>query len=496
MPQPRVEFVLGAPNAPVLEDFMRSRMRNTFIMGPLGSGKTYGTIQRILAQMVEQATNAQGVRPSRWLAVRNTYPDLMNTTVKDFREIFIEPEMGKFKMGGLEPPTFHVNFWLEDGTNVKSEMIFLALDRDDHVSKLRGTQLTGGWLNETKELPKAVLDMLDARIGRYPSMAAGSVRATWHGIVGDTNAPDEDHWYATLADMPPNNWAFFRQPGGLMKTPARDAHGMPVYQLNPEAENVENLPLDYYANVQQGKSEDWIDVNLCNEYGFVVDGKPVHPNYIDSLHCPGIIPYDENLPLQIGLDFGRTPAAVIIQYDTLQARVRIIDEFCSDGMSAALFAPELKRYLHSTYPKAKIARIIGDPSGDGGNEATEDTVFTIFRANGLPATPSSIYNNATPLRRAAVAVPLSELCMDGRPRLLISSKAKMTRKGLNGGYCYRRLRVSGERYADKPDKQSMYSHPVEALEYIAYEAGERHDRIRKNRGGRQRSNKPYLARTA
>jgi hypothetical protein len=54
---------------------------------------------------------------------------------------------------------------------------------------------------------------------------------------------------------------------------------------------------------------------------------------------------------------------------------------------------------------------------------------------------------------------------DGKPMLVVHPRAKYTVKGLKGGYCYRRLRISGERYADKPDK-SIYSHPVEALEYI------------------------------
>ena len=62
--------------------------------------------------------------------------------------------------------------------------------------------------------------------------------------------------------------------------------------------------------------------------------------------------------------------------------------------------------------------------------------------------------------------------MDGRPGLLVSPKAKMTRKGLAGGFCYRRMKVAGdERYTDVPDK-NHYSHPVEALEYALMGAGE------------------------
>ena len=192
------EIRLGVSHYPVLDAFMACRERVSCIMGPLGSGKTYGSVQRILAQMTEQEPNAQGIRPTRWLAIRNTYPDLMGTTVKDFQSIF--EGLGKMKMGGLEPPTFFVDFNLEDGTRVKSEVIFLALDRDDAVRKLRGYQVTGVWFNETKELVKSVVDMADLRHGRYPSVASGGVRPTWNGMIGDTNAPDEDHWYFNMAE--------------------------------------------------------------------------------------------------------------------------------------------------------------------------------------------------------------------------------------------------------------------------------------------------------
>ena len=79
----RAEIRFGAPKYPVLNAFMACRSRCSFIMGPLGSGTTLSAVQRLLAQMSEQEPNAEGVRPTRWLAIRNTYPDLMGTTVKD-----------------------------------------------------------------------------------------------------------------------------------------------------------------------------------------------------------------------------------------------------------------------------------------------------------------------------------------------------------------------------------------------------------------------------
>lgn len=439
-------------------------------MGPLGSGKTYGAIQRILMHMVEQEPNINGVRPSRFYAIRNTYPDLTSTTIRDFREVFTD-DLGTMKMGSLEPPTFSVNFVLEDGTRVASEVIFLALDREDAVKKLRGSQATGFWLNETKELVKPILDMSDLRHGRYPSKAAGGCSPTWHGIIGDTNAPDEDHWYYGLAEEDkPEGWKFFRQPGGVERTGEKDEHGREVWRVNHDAENLANLPDAYYERGMAGKSDAWIAINLANEYGFVSDGKPVHPEFIDSLQVTqSEIEYDESKPLLVGVDFGRTPAAAVCQYLEQWGRFVVIDELCTDDMSQALFGPELKRFIATRYPGAKV-RGWSDPAGEGKGQATEDTPRRILEAAGVPVQPAPS-NNPT-LRRAAVANPCRRICQDGRPALLVSPKAKMIRKGLAGGFQYRRLKVAGdERYTDEPDK-NVYSHPVEALEYVLLGEGE------------------------
>lgn len=468
-------MTIGANNAPVLSAYMACRERASFIMGPLGSGKTFGSIQRILKQLTEQEPNDQGVRPSRWVVVRNTYPDLMGTTIKDFREIFTEPHFGHMKMGGLEPPTFHARFSLPDKTRVEAEIVFMALDRPQHENKLRGVQATGGWFNEAKELPKQIIDMLDARIGRFPTIVAGNVRCTWHGVLGDTNAPDEDHWFAQSMKENLPGYAFFRQPGGVVKTGEVDFRGSPVFKPNPDAENIANLPQNYYENLVVNKKPDWISVNVANEFGFYVDGKPVHPGYVDSIHCPGIIPYNPKHLTVIGIDFGRTPAAAIIQIDPHFGRKNIIDEFATTNMSAALFAPELKRYLAETYPNLQLGGIWGDPSGDSGGQNNEETPFTVMRAAGLPAQPCE--TNATLARRAAISRPLVENCMDGRPRLMVSAKAKMIRKGLMGGFCYKRLQVSNERYGEIPDK-NLYSHPVEAAEYGLMGSGEYHMTLR------------------
>ena len=52
------------------------------------------------------------------------------------------------------------------------------------------------------------------------------------------------------------------------------------------------------------------------------------------------------------------------------------------------------------------------------------------------------------------------------------TKMSSARAGFQGGYCYRRMRVTGdERYTDKPDK-NRYSHVHDGLQYLLSGAGE------------------------
>ena len=56
---------------------------------------------------------------------------------------------------------------LPDGTTAHVEFLFRALDKPDDIKKLLSLEVTGGWLNEAREIPKAIMDMLIGRLGLY-----------------------------------------------------------------------------------------------------------------------------------------------------------------------------------------------------------------------------------------------------------------------------------------------------------------------------------------
>jgi hypothetical protein len=472
------------PQGKTLEQYILSKHQRTCIMGPLGSGKTNASCWKAFRIMTGQKPGRDGVRRTRFLAIRNTFSDLFATTIKDWLEMF--DGLGRFNKGGREPPTHYCKFEMDDGTKVEAEMIFLGLDRPEHVKKLRGYQLTAAWLNEMKELAFAIVEMLDLRIGRYPRENGQS--PTWYGMWGDTNAPDTDHWYYRMAeDLRPEGWLFLRQPGGVMRK-RPDA----PWEPNPKAENLSNLPLAYYENGVQGKRDQWILVNLANEYGFITDGKPVYADFRDSAHCKDfeLIP---GRPLHIGLDFGLTPAALIAQRTVLgQWRVRY--EVCTQDTGVIRFADILKRTLFEKCKGYKIASIHGDPAGDqrqpGDNE--ERTVFQILAANGVIAEPAP-FNNDFGMRVESVSSVLRRF-IDGEPGFLLHPDCRVTRKGMAGDYKFRRMQIANEdRYTEEPVKNSS-SHPCEALQYLLLGNGEGNVLIAPNIEGRRADAEGYRAR--
>lgn len=433
------------------------------VLGPVRSGKSTMCCQEIFRRAREQQPHA-GKRRTRWVVIRNTYRELEDTTLKTWLDWWDPDYFGRFNHGSMIHP---IRFKEKDGSTVELEVMFRALDKPKDIAKLLSMEVTGAWINEAREVPKAVVDTTTDRVGQYPALKDGG--CTWAGVIMDTNPPDEDHWwYETFEEDRPANWRLFRQPGALVE---REGAFVP----NRQAENIGNLNegIHYYLKRLGGKSKDYIRVYYCGQYGFVIEGKPVHPDYVDATHCTHeIIRPIPRIPLVIGLDFGLTPAAIFMQKYP-NGRWVWIDELVtmnSSTMGATRFGEALVQKLASEYRGMKYTAW-GDPAGDERTQTDEQTVYQVLEKAGITARP--VFTQDVTIRRDAIDNPLRRL-IDGKPGLMVSPKCKITRKGLAGGFAYRRIQVSGpERYHLEPDK-NMYSHPVEAGEYGLVGGGEGH----------------------
>jgi hypothetical protein len=396
----------------------------------------------LLMIATEQEPDASGLRRTKFAIIRNTYRELLDTTMATFFT-WIPKATGTYSALNM---TFLLEQELPDKTQIQAEFLFRALDKPDDIKKLLSLDITAAWINEVREISKTVFDAVQGRVGRYPPRIFGT-SPTFFGTIADTNAPDSDHWYYNLfEEQKPDNHIIFHQPSGL----------------SAAAENIENLPKNYYQNMSHGKSKNWIDVYVHGKYGFIADGRPVWPEYKDDVHYSSqLYTPDPRLPLFIGIDFGLTPAAVFGQHRP-SGQFVIFDELCTWDMGAVSFARILKEKLNHDY-RGFTCEIYGDPAGTGRSQSDESTPFQMLSNQGIDAYPT--YTNDFEIRREVPADYMLRLSFDGTPAFKITSAAATTRKACGGGYKYKRLQVTGEdRYHDVPDK-NKYSHAGDALQY-------------------------------
>ncbi len=461
------------PEGQTLKTFMKSNDFFRGLRGPVGSGKSVSCCIEIFRRSLLQEKNKEGKRKTRWAVIRNTNPQLKTTTIKTWLDWFPEDVWGDFAWS--VPYTHRII-----KGDLEIEIIFLALDRPEDVKKLLSLELTGVWINEAREIPKSIIDACTMRVGRFPSMRDGG--ATWYGVIADTNAPEEDHWWPIMAgDVPvpdhisrdealmlikPDNWSFYTQPPALLEQKDKDGYTS-AYDANINAENKANLTPKYYPNIIRGKTKGWIDVYVLNKLGSIEEGKPVYPNYKQELHLAAE-PLEANVtqPLFIGIDFGLTPAAVFGQRLST-GRWHIINELVCFDMGVMRFSELLRGEIAKYYKNFDI-NIYGDPAGDFRSQTDEKTPFQIMRNYGLKALPAP--SNDVALRIESVDAALQRL-LDGKAGFLLDNKCINLKKGFNGGYHYRRLQTSGDRYDEKPFK-NRYSHVHDALQYLMMGAGE------------------------
>ena len=481
--EPTASLNLDFSKSRTVWDFLRDDSFVRGIMGPVGSGKSYACAAEIMLRAVKQKPSPRdGIRRSRFAVVRNSYPMLRTTTLKTWMEIFPEHIWGRAHWS--PPITHHIKLPSSDGAaGVDCEVIFLALDQPKDVRKLLSLELTGAWINEARELPKAIIDGLTHRVGRFPVQADGGPNP-FRGIWMDTNPMHDDHWWWRLAEggeapLGEYAWKFYKQPGGVIETPSDDLPSEPEFngfvqsagkwwQVNPSAENITNLPGGYYEQLVGGKQLDWIRCYAKGEYTYVQEGKPITPEFDDESMTVDGLEYDPSLPIQIGLDFGLTPAACFGQR-SVSGQWRIIHELVSFDMGLERFGNTLKAELETLFPKAEVM-IWGDPAGQQRDQIFEVTAFDHLKTLGLTARPAA--TNDWKTRREAMASPMIRY-IDKAPGLLVDRKCTRTRKALAGGYHFSRVSMGAgqERYRDVPNKNE-HSHIGDAYGYLVLGGGE------------------------
>jgi hypothetical protein len=401
--------------------------------------------------------------------VRNTADQLALTTRKTVFDWLPPGEAGIWK---AVEKTFVLMARLADGTTVESEWIFIPLDTPDDVRKALSLETTFLWGNESRELHPEVVDGLLSRLNRYPSAKDGG--PTRSCALFDTNMPDEDTWWHDKMENPPSNWAVYKQPAAILKPDVYlDRFGEEPEELlldkdggewavNPECDNYDHLPKQYYPNLIPGKTEDWLRVYLRSEYGRSLSGTPVYEKtFIADFHVSQnhIKPIkSEDYPVIIGVDFGRTPAAVFKQRDP-RGRVVTLAELVSENMGIETFIRTKLNPFIANHMQGCTFLCAPDPAGYAKQQQNEMSLVDVLKNAGFKCVRPP--TNKPELRIQAVERLLNQQ-LEGKAMYVIDPECKSLIKGFRYGYRYK-IKKNGE-MEDKPDKNE-FSHVHDANQY-------------------------------
>lgn len=443
--------VYDAP--PTVAKFMSSDCFMRLIAGPVGSSKTTGCIFELFRRACQQEPGADKLRHTRFVIVRQTLKQLMDTVVKD-----ILMWLGPVVNWRTSEKTMYIEF-----NDVRSEWIFIPLEDPEDQRRLLSMQLTGAWLSEAIEINVNLVAAISGRIPRYPTGRAGV--ATWGGIIADTNMPAEaSDWYTFMTNPPPDTQIFI-QPSGM------SPHAENLEWLN-QTEATLRLPLDdedrraqgrkYYERLSRQNNPDWVRRYVHAEYGDDPSGSAVfRESFRSSDHAADNVEPVHGMPLLVGQDFGRDPCSIICQMDH-RGRLLVLEEVMAEdiGLEAHLRS-SLKPVLVSERYLGRPVALIGDPSGMAKSSIYEDTTFDVVKRNGLACFPAPT-NDIDPRLRAVEAFLLA-----ANGFVIDRHKCPNLYRALAGGYRYGKTKA-GQR-KPTPNKNN-YSHIADALQYACLAA--------------------------
>ena len=425
-----------------IKDHRKSELFYDWIVGPVGSGKTTGIFFKLVYMAKQQAPSpVDGIRRSRAVIVRNTLPQLRDTTLSSWNYWFKDGQAGVWRATE--------NKFILKYDDVECEVLFRPLDTADDVARVLSLEVTFAIIDEFVQIPREIVDALSARLGRYPSAKDGG--ATNWGMWGSSNPETEDNWwYEYLHANLPENANYFLQPSGLSEN----------------AENIENLPggAAYYTNQAKGKSEAWIKQFLEAEWGYSIAGKPVVPTFKSDLHlAKSPLLANPNLPIIVGLDPGIGGSALIFGQEDLDGRLLVLGECVQQGYGAARLINEvMKPYLVRRGWRESEIIIAPDPAAANRSQSNERTVVDEFKKYYQVKIET---NNRLAMRLNAIEHFSTRLALQG-PALIIDPKeCPILVRALKGGWRYvmdtKRDTVKGA----EPEK-NQYSHPGDAFGYL------------------------------
>ena len=392
---------------PTAKKFHKSNDQVRLLCGPLGSGKTYAAVMEIYLRALQQRPDRYNVRNFACLVVRQTSQQLKDTTLRTFFQIF--PEYGPGITYEKSQMLYTYERRLHDNTTLKMRVYFRSLKDDLSVSRVLSMNVTAAFVNEARELSSDAFDAIQARCGRYPEKRY----LKWSGIFADTNPMTTSHWmYKRFVEDKTPDHKIFLSPSGL----------------SSKAENMDNLPDDYYERLSHGKSPAWVNVYVKGRYGSPTDNPPVFSSFNTDKHVikPDQIPSGGEH--YVGVAWGLPNIAVVVKLHN--DKIYVVNSVETFGEPLSVFCKK----LNTIVPKG--TKVI----------VPEDAKYDAFysRAVGLDLKAvKSVHNDIRLLH-----TKFDELLESNS--ILISKDQQDFIDALQGGYCYAKPRVFDRSFKDEP----------------------------------------------
>jgi hypothetical protein len=461
------------------------------VVGPRGSGKTSSAICELFRHARMMPPGKDGVRRSKALVIRGTYPSLVKTTLASV-DSWLSGVPG-YHTRHSTPPTTRVNTQLDDGTTLDFEIQYMALPDIPSLQGVRGTEFSFCWADEFVELPIEVLAAVSGSLGRYPSRNSFATEHTVGTdgrpiepftpfIIMTTNPASEGSLWHKWVDNPTEGVEVFTQVGAWAEYTPQQAE---VYlKHNPELRPhsverwgywyVPEVRATYVRCISSGYAY-WKKILMaaadrsealmlvCARWATSKSGKPCWPGFDEALHfSKEELEPVPHLPVYVGLDqSGLHPACVICQmvgpsliiYESLSPSDETggtgLDEFLTDSLMPA---------LQARYNGMRI-EVVLDPQ-IARDHLTARTCVERLLDFGLGSKPAP--TNDPKMRLDSVAKRLT------RKAGIVVSRSEHTShilKALRGGHHFAR-RPDGT-HSLSPDKKSVSSHVADALGYAS-----------------------------
>ena len=452
---------------PTIKRFIKynlpAKLWYAWVVGPVGSGKTTANFFKLVYHAQQQMPSPDGTRRTRAVIVRNTMPQLKDTTLVSWSYWFKDGEAGDWN---ATDKNFTLRFRAHDGSLCECVVMFRPLDTEDDVSRVLSLEINFAIIDEFVQIPRKIIDNLSSRLGRY-KLPDGTNPTVW-GMWGSSNTDTEDNWWY--------NYLHRSSPDANLDLPASGQYFLQPSGLSDEAENLENLPPydgsnAYYLNQMEGKSEGWINQYIRAEWGFSAAGKPVVDSFKPALHIShSRLRYDPLLPLILGLDPGLAGTALIFtQYD-LHSRLLVLGELLASNIGAKRFIVErLRPYLRTYFPlvlQTNNLIVAPDPAANNRQPSDERTIAQDFRdAFGTHAVKVET-NNRLHIRLDAIEHCTTRLT-DVGPALLIDEKmCPVLIRALKGGWRWK-INTKTDEATGKEPEDNMFTHPGDGFGYAA-----------------------------